>query len=1254
MKKLFTILFALLITFSLKSQSNVNFNINNPLSIKRFVENKGQFDNRLGGNKEQVLFAVDHGSTQIFFTKKGVIYRIDDKQKNFYRKKGDKNSPRLFMETVVVNIEFDGANPNLNVVGKDKSEDYHTYSKLNSDKSTTEFNQLSGFKKIVYQNIYPNIDLEYTFHPEEGLKYAFVMKAGANPENIKMKYDKDKKISINQKGDIIIKTLLGDFKDHAPFTYYENSKKKTINSKFKLENNVVSFELENYDKNKEVIIDPWTVTPGLGNSNRIWNIGTDINQNVYIYGGDTPIRVIKYNSTGTLQWSYNTTWDSASYWIGTMLVDSVGNSYITTGTSGRVRKLNTAGVMQWENIGGSALGVELEYWKLALNCDETQLFCGGMRSPSGINVNAYRGAVLDLNLANGAILGFKEVGFQSPGILGMPNIKEVRDICSAPNNNFYYLTLDSVGAISPSLNVIYQKENDYNFSYGVPSYGVTNQGINAMVADKDFLYTHNGATLHKRNLYTGDIILTASVPAGITQFEPVLNNNNIGNGGIALDSCGNVYVGSGNGIYKFDNNLSLLTSANTPAAVHDLAVNGNGEIVACGNGFVTSVNLSSCGKPKVICVDCLTIDPVPSTCVTDAPFNLTANLAGGTWSGSGITNANTGTFSPSVAGIGSHVIHYTLPNPAVCGIDSITIVVGSCAPLQVCIEANGDLKVYSGTGFYTWEEQTTTLDCSTCFPAVPPFVQPCSTPPGCAVSVLTWVAFATGTTIPSPSNFPIRVTDNSGSTLLINSLAALQPCSAIVCPTITMAITNQSNESCGGANDGSATVSASGGNGNYTYSWSPGSFIGATRNNMAAGVYTVTATDIDGCDTSITVTILGQPPLNLSISATPTSCTENTGAATTTISGGTGNYTYSWSNGATTASLTNLPVGTYTLEVTDSDNCQISETVNITSLNGPTLSINSSTPATCFGLANGTANVSATGGTGTLTYSWTPSGATTSNPTNLAGGIEHTVTVTDQSGCSVVGVVNINQPTQVTNQATIAGADCGSSNGNIILTTSGGQSPYTYLWSNAETTSSINNLIPGLYTVTITDASNCTSIDTVVVPQIGNLDVIANPNLVNLEPGEQANLNVSGGVTYTWTPSVGLSCVNCQNPIASPSVTTTYFVTGTDNFGCTGVDTVLIVVESVCGEVFIPTIFSPNKDGQNDFQCVFGNCIAQLSFGIYNRWGEKLFESNQQTECWDGKHKDEYVSTGVYFYKLTVITTDGEEKVSSGNFNLVR
>jgi gliding motility-associated-like protein len=149
-------------------------------------------------------------------------------------------------------------------------------------------------------------------------------------------------------------------------------------------------------------------------------------------------------------------------------------------------------------------------------------------------------------------------------------------------------------------------------------------------------------------------------------------------------------------------------------------------------------------------------------------------------------------------------------------------------------------------------------------------------------------------------------------------------------------------------------------------------------------------------------------------------------------------------------------------------------------------------------------------------------------------------------------------------------------------------------------------------------------------------------------------LQILGGATYNWTPSTGLSCDDCFSVIASPTVSTTYTVTGTDSVGCPYLRVINVIVDIVCNELFVPDIFSPNGIGnpENEKLCVYSNCIKSMNLGIYNRWGELIFSTDNQNDCWDGTHKGVPVMTGVYSYRLFVEQFDGEKIERTGNITL--
>ena len=275
------------------------------------------------------------------------------------------------------------------------------------------------------------------------------------------------------------------------------------------------------------------------------------------------------------------------------------------------------------------------------------------------------------------------------------------------------------------------------------------------------------------------------------------------------------------------------------------------------------------------------------------------------------------------------------------------------------------------------------------------------------------------------------------------------------------------------ASIGAINITVSGGTSPYTYLWSNGATT-EDISGLAAGTYTVTITDANGCTTNLPFTVETN---NVTITATPvvtnTTCTASIGAINITVSGGTSPYTYLWSNGATTEDISGLAAGNYTVTITDANGCTTNMPITVGTDNVTITATPVVTNTTCTA-SIGAINITVSGGTSPYTYLWS-NGATTEDLTGLAAGT-YTVTITDANGCTtnLPFTVETDMST-ITATPVVTNTTCTASIGAINITVSGGTSPYTYLWSNGATTEDITGLAAGTYTVTITDANGCTT-----------------------------------------------------------------------------------------------------------------------------------------------------------------------------------
>lgn len=384
---------------------------------------------------------------------------------------------------------------------------------------------------------------------------------------------------------------------------------------------------------------------------------------------------------------------------------------------------------------------------------------------------------------------------------------------------------------------------------------------------------------------------------------------------------------------------------------------------------------------------------------------------------------------------------------------------------------------------------------------------------------------------------------------------------------------------------------------------------------------------------------------------------ECTGSAHVSEDGGVAPYTYSWNTNPiqSTETATGLCPGDYIVTVTDAMGNTATDSITISE--SPELSANTSQlNADCNTSCNGSATINASGGIPDYTYSWnTEPVQLTDTATDLCAGT-YEYSVVDSMGCTFTGLVNIEEPSPISIEISSTPTGCGSDNGTATATPVGGTAPYIYLWSDGQTTQTATELSMGDYTVIITDSNDCDMNASVSIVESEGPEISITAETIHLIAGESTELVVTGGSIYEWNPDTEMSCTDCSDPTVTPLETTTYCVQVSDENGCSNNECITIHVELPPCEVFVPNAFSPNGDGNNDLQCVLGDCIQSQSFSflLYNRWGEKVFESSDPAACWDGTFNGNPLNTAVFVYYLKATLTNGEEITKSGNVSLIR
>lgn len=354
-------------------------------------------------------------------------------------------------------------------------------------------------------------------------------------------------------------------------------------------------------------------------------------------------------------------------------------------------------------------------------------------------------------------------------------------------------------------------------------------------------------------------------------------------------------------------------------------------------------------------------------------------------------------------------------------------------------------------------------------------------------------------------------------------------------------------ENCGNAN-GSVNITISGGAMPYTYSWSNGATT-EDISGLAAGLYSVTISDGNGCMTSSNFTVNNNAG-SLAVTATvnPELCISGNGSINQTATGGNGALTYSWSSGQSTQDISGLSTGTYTCTVTDQTGCYVENTYNVGQLTGDISLVGSNITNESCGNAQGAINVTFTGNN--LTYLWS-NGATTEDVSGLTAG-NYTVTVSNAQGCTytseVMAVINSAGSLSVTTQL-ITEEVCNNNNGSININVSGGTAPYTFVWSNGATNEDIIGLAAGTYSLTVSDANGCTENHAITVGSASGTLAITNAVVTNETCGNSAgaiNVIPVGGtapLTYLWSNGATTQDLSGQ-PAGN------YSIVITDAIGC--------------------------------------------------------------------------------------------------------
>jgi gliding motility-associated-like protein len=463
--------------------------------------------------------------------------------------------------------------------------------------------------------------------------------------------------------------------------------------------------------------------------------------------------------------------------------------------------------------------------------------------------------------------------------------------------------------------------------------------------------------------------------------------------------------------------------------------------------------------------------------------------------------------------------------------------------------------------------------------------------------------------------------------------------------------------SCFGLADGEITIEGTGGAGNYSYfvdaDYQSNNQVPFTVSGLAENNYGVTITDANGCVSDITNVFVPQPATivsNLSIVNLGCSGDVN-GSASANPSGGSPNYTFLWSNGSTQNTATQLLAGNYSVIITDANGCQLNEDFEVTQ---PTITLNV-TPLDCNIPNSGEiqAVLNNANPTSNFTVLWNDANAqTTLTAVSLAPG-DYTVTMTDQFGCEISASESLVQPDSITAFVEYTNICEESPIASALVLTSGGQVPYSYLWTNNETTELIQITDPGSYSVLVTDFNGCErevsfTIDPIIPIQIDFL--VQEPSCADNNDASVEAL-VSGGYppySFEWDNFT-------ENSLNDNIQSGSYLLTVTDVNGCiSATEAIVPEGEGICINAY--SAFSPNGDQNNDYWHI--DNIELYPDGlveVFNRWGDRVYSTKSYINAWDGAwqgmYNNEPLPSATYYY---VITLNNGEEPTVGTVTIVR
>lgn len=1264
-----------------------------------FIENKGQFKD------DQILYKFSSQGLNLLISEGGVTFQLFKKQKE--KEEGKNTSSNLMLRNAIISVEtikldlFKGKIEKENIIPQNKLNSYFNYF---SPKTPDGVKEVKKFQNLLIKDVYKNIDWKFYISKEGYLKYDFIVREGGDYKDILLQYSSLSPLNISEKGELILQTNIGKIKENKPVSFYKNrelettfnirSQERKITEKNTIYKSLIYFEIDsnvNEDLfNSELVIDPqinWSTFFGGTSNDEFQELKSDSQGNLYGAGltwsndfltqdagvyykgnidGNRDIVISKFNNDGELIWS--TYYGGSSIDEGYSLEIDYNDNLFVTGVS-------ISNDFPLEDVGGyfQNFGGVMDAFVLKFDSNGNRIWAT-MLGGSGADVGNSIASDSDGNII---VVGWTSSTDYPTEDLGGTSFFE--------------------GNYTSMQDIFITKFNADGIMYWSTYFGAANDVAKSVDTDSNNSIFITGATSDCSGSWTfqdGGGYFQNSHPGGQCDKTFILKFSEIAElqwstyiAGSGFDIANSIIVDKNDDVILLGhtNSLNFPTMDNgtffqpTNAGGMDLFISkfdNIGEMIWStyygGEGqdvTTTTDNLSFSECNNIYLLNRTNSNNLPFQIPFDggsyshtinggandkflSVFCPNGNLFWNTYLG-GDGDENKGAIDVDV---NDNIFISTTLDANSANASSYSIVSSGSSFQENNLIGDEDIylmKIVQGEE----DHEITKTDVSSCG--------------GCDGAASISVE---GLCLPI-SYYWSNGESTIGSDQYSNSISGLCAgtysvtivsfCDSIVDsidvisvgdePDLTLSATDVT---CYGFDNGSATVEAVGNN-PFTYEWIQIPSTDSIVENLSPGNYIVEVTDNNGCTSIDSIEVFEPDLLEISLNSTPTDCNINNGTAQVIPVGGTSGYSFEWNPGGyVTANISSLGEGTYSVIVTDDNGCQAIDSVIVESLNSPIISIDSLSDVSCWGGSDGYASINVNGGVPSYDFQWSPSVSTTNTASGLSAGT-YILVVTDNLGCEAIEEVIIAQPDSISIISNVVESDCGQENGSIEVFGNGGTSPYTYNWLQTIGDSSyVDSLSIGNYQLEIIDDNGCSQNFNFTVDVSNILDVEIVPSTITIEEGGSIDLEsyvdpFSTGLTYEWFPTEGLSCSDCSNPIASPDQTTAYTLIVSSIDGCVSQTSVVINVIQSCQGTFLPSMFSPNGDGNNDHFCLLSDCVIQIELKIYDRWGELLFTSSSVNICWDGTYRNELVESGSYVYKLNAVLNTGESVKKPGNVTVI-